>query len=100
MTHPSRALRLTALASAVTLATQSLGAETEAALRPIADHHAHLQSRAAWDLFHQTLPVVTLPAILDRVLRDFESGWRSPDKSKIAALFTDRSVSNAARRFL
>jgi uncharacterized protein len=89
MTRPIHSIRFTALAIAVTWATQPLGAQTEPTLRPIADHHAHLQSRAAWDLFHETLPVVTLPATLDRVLRDFERGWWSLDKSGFAALFTD-----------
>jgi len=89
MNHPSRATRLAAFAVAVAMATRAVGAQTEPAFRPIADHHAHLQSRAAWDLFHQTLPFVTLPDDLDRVLRDYEAGWASLDKSKIAGLFTD-----------
>jgi predicted TIM-barrel fold metal-dependent hydrolase len=70
-------------------AAQPLAGHSQLPLRPIADHHAHLQSRAAWALFHATLPVVALPPALDRVLRDFERGWRSPDKSQLAALFTD-----------
>jgi hypothetical protein len=34
------------------------------------------------------LPSVSLPAELDRVLRDYESAWRSGDASKVAALFS------------
>lgn len=34
------------------------------------------------------LPVVTLPAELDRVLRDYESAWRDGDGARLAALFT------------
>jgi hypothetical protein len=33
-------------------------------------------------------PVVTLPAELDRVLRDYESAWRDGDGARLAALFT------------
>ncbi|HET9314729.1 MAG TPA: nuclear transport factor 2 family protein [Vicinamibacteria bacterium] len=35
------------------------------------------------------LPSVTLPPEIDRVLRDYERGWRSHDASALAALFTD-----------
>ena len=34
------------------------------------------------------LPSVTLPAELDRVLRDYERAWQSGDASKVAALFS------------
>jgi hypothetical protein len=34
------------------------------------------------------LPSVTLPADLDRVLRDYERAWRSGDASAVAALFS------------
>jgi len=34
------------------------------------------------------LPSVTLPAELDRVLRDYEAAWRSGDAAKVAALFS------------
>lgn len=34
------------------------------------------------------LPSVSLPAELDRVLRDYEIAWRSGDASKVAALFS------------
>lgn len=34
------------------------------------------------------LPSVTLPAELDRVLRDYERAWRSGDASAVAALFS------------
>src|SRR5688500_1476418 len=36
-----------------------------------------------------TLPFVTLPPSLDRVLRDYERGWRARDAAALAALFTD-----------
>ena len=32
---------------------------------------------------------VTLPAALDRVLRDYEAAWRDGDGARLAALFTD-----------
>ena len=34
------------------------------------------------------LPSVSLPADLDRVLRDYERAWRSGDASNVAALFS------------
>ena len=34
------------------------------------------------------LPSVSLPAELDRVLRDYERAWRSGDASSVAALFS------------
>lgn len=34
------------------------------------------------------LPSVSLPADLDRVLRDYERAWRSGDASEVAALFS------------
>lgn len=34
------------------------------------------------------LPSISLPADLDRVLRDYERAWRSGDASKVAALFS------------
>ena len=34
------------------------------------------------------LPSVTLPAALDRVLRDFETQWRAENKQGVAALYT------------
>jgi ketosteroid isomerase-like protein len=36
-----------------------------------------------------TLPSVTLPADLDRVLRDYETAWRANDIPALVALFTD-----------
>lgn len=41
------------------------------------------QGTAAWPL-----PVVELPAPLDRVLRDYESAWRAGDGARLAGLFT------------
>jgi predicted TIM-barrel fold metal-dependent hydrolase len=75
--------------SAVEVATAPLSAQPDTALRPVADHHAHLQSRASWWLFHESLPVVAIPDDIDRLLRAFERGWQSLDKSNIAALFTE-----------
>jgi ketosteroid isomerase-like protein len=37
----------------------------------------------------QTLPSVTLPAALDRVLRDYEAAWRRGDAAALAALFAE-----------
>src|SRR5258706_2947895 len=34
------------------------------------------------------LPTVSLPAELDRVLRDYERAWRSGDAANVAALFS------------
>ena len=34
-------------------------------------------------------PSIQLPAELDRVLRDYESGWRAKDPAALAALFTE-----------
>ena len=36
-----------------------------------------------------TLPTVTLPAELDRVLRDYEKHWRASDPKGLASLFTN-----------
>jgi ketosteroid isomerase-like protein len=43
------------------------------------------QSPSAGDL---QLPSVSLPAELDRVLRDYERAWRSGDATNVAALFS------------
>jgi len=43
------------------------------------------QSPSAGDL---PLPTVSLPAELDRVLRDYERAWRSGDAANVAALFS------------
>ncbi len=37
----------------------------------------------------ENLPSVTLPAALDRVLRDYERAWRGNDVPALVALFTD-----------
>ena len=37
----------------------------------------------------EPLPSVTLPADLDRVLRDYERAWRANDLPALVALFTD-----------
>ena len=36
-----------------------------------------------------TPPAITLPAPLDRVLRDYEAAWRDGDGKRLAALFTE-----------
>ncbi|MGQ0539380.1 MAG: YybH family protein [Gemmatimonadaceae bacterium] len=38
------------------------------------------------------LPSVTLPAALDRVLRDYERAWRASDANGLAELFADGRV--------
>ena len=35
------------------------------------------------------LPSITLPPELDRVLRDYERGWKAGDEAALTALFTD-----------
>jgi len=37
----------------------------------------------------EALPSVTLPPEIDRVLRDYERGWRSRDAAALAALFAE-----------
>jgi len=36
-----------------------------------------------------SLPSITLPAELDRVLRDYERAWKNGDEAGLAALFTE-----------
>ncbi|HMG17993.1 MAG TPA: nuclear transport factor 2 family protein [Gemmatimonadales bacterium] len=36
-----------------------------------------------------SLPSITLPAELDRVLRDYERAWKAGDEAALAALFTE-----------
>jgi predicted TIM-barrel fold metal-dependent hydrolase len=82
------------LIGAITIAstTSSLGAQADT-IRPVADHHGHLQSMAVWHLFNEQLPITALPAELDRMLRDFERGWQAPDnKIALADLFTDEGL--------
>ena len=43
----------------------------------------------AWAADAQQLPSVTLPADLDRVLRDYEKAWKAADAPSLAALFTE-----------
>jgi len=80
------------VATAIACATLAVFAQPGSALRPVADHHAHLQSKAAWQLFHEVLPTVTPPPEVARVLTDFERGWQSLDKSFFAALFTEEGL--------
>ena len=68
-------------------------AQLDSALRPVADHHTHLQSRAMWQLFNERLAVVSLPADIDGVLRSFERNWQAPDnKMALASQFTDSGL--------
>jgi predicted TIM-barrel fold metal-dependent hydrolase len=81
------------LAAAVACAAQPLRGQAELPLRPVADHHAHLQSKAIWLLFHEELPIIALPADLDSLLSAFEQGWRAGDnKTALAALFTEDGI--------
>jgi predicted TIM-barrel fold metal-dependent hydrolase len=90
MATPLRTCRLAAIA--VLIATRVL-AQSEGVPRPVADHHAHLQSIAVWQLFNKRLPVVKLPGELDQLLRDFERNWQAPDnKTALAAQFTDSGL--------
>ena len=59
----------TLAAVAVCLAARTLPAQNPAAAAPV-------------------LPTVTLPAELDRVLRDYERAWRARDVEGLVALFT------------
>jgi predicted TIM-barrel fold metal-dependent hydrolase len=59
---------------------------------PVADHHAHLRSRAVAALWHSRLPPVALPAALDRVLKDFARHWHARDEAAFADLFTEDGV--------
>ncbi len=43
----------------------------------------------AQDVAPSRLPVVTLPAPLDRVLRDYEAAWGARDAKRLASLFTE-----------
>lgn len=47
----------------------------------------HAQEKAAWPL-----PVVTLPAELDRVLRDYEAAWKAGDGVQLAKVFTEDGI--------
>jgi predicted TIM-barrel fold metal-dependent hydrolase len=59
---------------------------------PIADHHAHLKSPALAALWQVRLLPVTLPAALDRVLKDFERHWHGRNEAAFAELFTADGV--------
>ena len=73
----------------VALVASSASAQIDSAVRPVADHHTHLQSVAMWHLFNERLPVVSLPAGIDSVLRSFERNWQASDnKTALAAQFT------------
>ena len=55
---------------------------------PVADHHVHLRSLAVNALFTEGLPVIDVPADVQRLLREFETHWRARDARAFAALFT------------
>lgn len=57
------------------------------ALAPVPALHA--QERATAAVERPALPSVTLPAELDRVLRDYERAWRAGDVPALVALFTE-----------
>ena len=46
----------------------------------------------------EDLPSVTLPAALDRVLRDYEAGWKAKDGAGLARLFTTDGFVMSANR--
>lgn len=50
---------------------------------------AHAQNPTPAPAEAATLPSITLPPELDRVLRDYERAWRSGDASAVAALFAE-----------
>lgn len=78
------------VATAVVCATQSLWAQADGDIRPVADHHGHLQSIAAWQLFNAQVPIAALPPDLDQLLRGFERGWQARDnKLALAELFAE-----------
>jgi predicted TIM-barrel fold metal-dependent hydrolase len=79
--------------SVLALIAPPASAQLDSAVRPVADHHTHLQSLAVWHLFNERLPVVSLPADIDDVLRSFERNWQAPDnKMALAAQFTDSGL--------
>jgi predicted TIM-barrel fold metal-dependent hydrolase len=85
-----RWLAILAIATASTgLAAQERPELTQG---PIVDHHTHLKSPAIARLFHARLPPIELPGALDRVLRDFETHWRSRDREALAGLFTEDGI--------
>lgn len=48
--------------------------------------------RAAAQTPPPALPSITLPAELDRVLRDYESAWRAGDHTRLSLLFAEDGV--------
>ena len=93
MRRISRYVGLALLALALARAGPPLRAQAAPPVRPIADHHVHLQSRADWALLHEQLPFITLRPDLDRVLREFEHGWQAGDnKIALSQLFAEDGI--------
>src|SRR5580765_2968803 len=85
----SQSMKRILFMAALAMATQPQTARTQT-LRPAADHHTHVSSAAATTLTtEEPLPTVTLPADLDRVLRDYERFRLLGDPSRFASLFTE-----------
>lgn len=53
----------------------------------VAAVRASAQTGAEWPL-----PVVQLPAELDRVLRDYEAAWKAGDGAQLARVFTEDGI--------
>src|ERR1043165_9807089 len=86
-------LRVPSLGAIAILVALQASAQSNPGLRPLADHHAHLNSVAFWRLLNERLPTVALPPDLDELLRAFERNWRAPDnKTALANQFTDSGL--------
>ena len=59
------------------------------ALLPVSDVRAQAPTQQSPAASVPRLPSVTLPADLDRVLRDYERLWKAGDGTGLAALFTE-----------
>ncbi len=68
------------------LGAAALGAFAFVSARPA---RAPLAASRATEQQQAQLPSVTLPPALDRVLRDYEKGWRAGDAAALAMLFAD-----------
>jgi predicted TIM-barrel fold metal-dependent hydrolase len=78
---------------AAALIASPASAQLDSVVRPVADHHTHLQSVAVWRLFNERLPIVSLPTDIEDVVRSFERNWRAGDnKTALAEQFTDSGL--------